>query len=323
MAFPLPNSHPPDPQGKKPFNKTVAILAGALVFGACLIVAAVTAVLIGPRLIARLDGPSASQPSAQADLPAAAAVPSFTVTPFPIEPVEPLPTATVPPPSTPTLTPDPPTPLPPTATQSAQMETPSGGYTSALFEDDFSNKDKGWPEDEDDVSWLGYHEGGTYAMVVNQPDYYAWVTPPLGFPNEDALKDIYVSFRGRALTQDGYFGIFCRFQDVDNTYEVAVSDTDYSIGKWVDGEYTPLTNPEWVETPYLGADYTQGFPAFVVSCLGDTISLEINGYGVATVTDNTYSQGGLAVFIDGGLTPDPYEGYYAKLLLDTFSASLP
>jgi len=216
--------------------------------------------------------------------------------------------------------------VPPTAAVEPTQSPPDGGpgsFTSATFEDDFSSTSKNWLEEFDDISDIGYHEGGMYAITVKVPDYYVWVYPPLDFPPESDWVDIYTSFYARLLSEDGYFGIFCRYQDGDNNYEIAIRDGAYSIGKWVGGDYTPLTDPEWIDTPYTGAEYSQGFPYYTVGCIGDTISLEINGYGMDPVTDSTFSQGGLAVFATGGVTPDPLEGFYAKLLLDAFSASLP
>jgi hypothetical protein len=330
MALPPPDSHPPDLGTKTPNKRMIILLAGVLGLGACLVVLVAGGILLAPRLLPGLARLAAVQPSPQV-------APLAQITPTPaslLAPTEeptatrPLPTPTEPPAATlaPTSTSASPTATLEPAAPPPDAGPPSGGpgsFASVLFEDDFSSTAFDWPVESDDISDIGYFEGGTYAITMKVPEYYTWVFPPLDFPPESDWTDIYTSFSARLLSEDGYFGVFCRFQDGDNNYEVAIRDGAYSIGKWVGGEYTPLTSPEWVDTPYTGAEYAQGFPYFTVGCIGDTISLEINGYGVDPITDSTYSQGSLAVFAFGGNTPDPDEGFYARLLLDSFSASLP
>lgn len=167
----------------------------------------------------------------------------------------------------------------------------------SLFFDDFSG--------EQDCGWREYNQSGTVVginqdtavmeMSTSQPGQIWWTNPGRVFDN---------SIITAKATQVGgpdnnAYGLICRYQDENNYYVFLVSgDGYYAIGKYQTGsdQIVYLTENE----EYIFSDAIQqgaSLNDIRATCIGDELSLQVNGIPLVTVTDPTFVRGdvGLAV----------------------------
>jgi serine/threonine-protein kinase len=212
--------------------------------------------------------------------PAPTDTPAPTATPLPTE--TPLPTAT------PTLEPT----LPPLLT---------------LFQDDFSNVDVAeWGQDRDADGIADYEQGG-YRIWVNKVDWIFWSTAGMIF------NDVRIEVDATKLAgpDSNEFGIICRYVDTDNFYFLtATSDGYYSISKYLAGEYYALTDETFIATDYVNTGNASNH--LRADCVGNTLSLYLNGQFIASATDSDFTSG------DVGLMVGSYDVEGADVLFDDF-----
>lgn len=170
-----------------------------------------------------------------------------------------------------------------------------------LFEDDFSgNKDCGW---------VLYNRGGTTASIedgglrisTNQPGQIWWTNPNQSF--DDAI--ISVETRQLSGPDNNAYGIMCRYQNETNFYTFLISgDGYYAIGKYQSGAdqitylsgidpNNPADNGGYVfsEAIKQGVETNQ----LRASCMGNELSLAVNGIPMETVTDPTFVTGDIGM----------------------------
>ena len=227
--------------------------------------------------------------------PTSTLTPTPTLTSTPTLPPTLTPTAT----STPTITP---TPLP---TYPPRLTPPP------VFVDDFSNPSSGWDRVNLDNTITDYQDG-YYRIWVKDPNMDIWANPSLYFADTIVEVDTYWI----SGTYDTDFGIICRYQDTSNFYFAVISSDGYAaVIHMLDGSYT-----------ILGADALQPYPAIVqgdalnhirFDCVGDTLTLYVNGQRLITVSDpslkngdlgliaGTYDEGGVEIFFDNFIVFQP------------------
>lgn len=237
-----------------------------------------------------------------ANLPEPTATPTLTPLPTETATATPEPTATPPPTATeiplPTDTPT----LEPTATQGV-----------ILFQDDFSSVGVGdWGQNRDSESIKDYEQGG-YRIMVNKADWIYWVTAGVNF--SDVHLEVDVTKLAGPDTNE--FGLICRYVDTDNFYFLtATSDGYYSISKYVynptkgESEYFALSDDTFVATDYVNQGSASNH--LRADCVGNTLTLYINGQLIASATDNTFSSG------DVGIMTGSYNEPGADVLFDNF-----
>jgi len=165
----------------------------------------------------------------------------------------------------------------------------------ALFQDDFSG--------EKECGWSLYNRGGAVVeiedgvmrMSTSQPGQVWWTNPGQSF------DDVIVSTDVRQVSgpNDNAYGTICRYQNEENFYVFLISgDGYYTIGKYTSDSpaITYLTeNGEYQFSDVIN----QGNATNQIrsSCIGQELSLAVNGITLATVTDPTFVIGdvGLAV----------------------------
>jgi len=151
-----------------------------------------------------------------------------------------------------------------------------------IFQDDFSNPKSGWNTSSDAQSSVGY-QGGAYFIKIKKPgltDSYANLAP--------APRDVLVEVVARNVTgrSDTAFGVACRNSKTGG----------YQFGIYDDGTYTlrrskglrsvPMKEGGSALIPVRAALYRIG-----ASCVGDRLSLFVNGKKIASVKDDTYASG--------------------------------
>lgn len=164
-----------------------------------------------------------------------------------------------------------------------------------LLNDDF--------EGTKNCGWVLYDQSGAAAQIsdgvmrlsTSQPGQIWWTNA------ERNMDDTIITVQARQVggPNDNAYGVICRYQDTENFYVFLISgDGYYAIGKYQagsdqiiyltgDGQYTP--------TDVIN----QGAAANEIraSCIGNELSLSVNGILLDTVTDPTFVIGDIGVAV--------------------------
>ncbi|MCP4419715.1 MAG: hypothetical protein GY805_24145 [Chloroflexi bacterium] len=159
----------------------------------------------------------------------------------------------------------------------------------SLLQDDFN--------EEKQCGWREYNQGGavveiaegTLNISTSQTGQVWWSNVGREF------TDVIVTVQARQTSgpNNNAYGVLCRYQDENNFYIFLISgDGYYAIGKYEDGkeQITYLTENE----EYIFSDLiNQGVATNLVrvSCVGNELSLSVNGLPLVTVTDGSLSGG--------------------------------
>lgn len=162
-----------------------------------------------------------------------------------------------------------------------------------LFFDDFNG--------QQDCGWATYNGGGGIAasenasmqLTVSQPGQVWWTNPGRDF------DDIVIKSEARQVSgpDDNAYGLICRYQNVENYYIFLISgDGLYTIGKFQSGNETVIYLTE--NGQFQPSDAIHPGVAtneLEVSCIGNELSLAVNGTPLVTVTDPTFVTGDIGV----------------------------
>jgi hypothetical protein len=164
-----------------------------------------------------------------------------------------------------------------------------------LFLDDFS--------DSQLCGWAQYSQSGASATIVegslqlmtSQPGPFWWTNPGRNFDN----AIITVQVRQASGPNNNAFGVICRYQSPENFYVFLISgDGYYAIGKYQSGtdQITYLTGDG--QYHYIFSDaINQGVATnqMRVSCVGNELSLTVNGIPLPPVSDPTFVTGDIGL----------------------------
>ena len=192
------------------------------------------------------------------------------------------------------------------ASLSARPETAPG----LAYQDDFSDLCSGWGIDETSDYAYGYQDG-KFFMDLPVPNVVAVSNAGLSFV--DAM--IEVDTAQDSTAGDNIWGVICRYLDFDNYYEFDISNDGYfAIFALLDGEFVPLQ--DWTPTQSIGSG-DGATNQLAVSCVGETLSLAVNGVQLASVTDSRLTTG------DIGFTAGTYETGGARITFDDLRVATP
>lgn len=159
----------------------------------------------------------------------------------------------------------------------------------ALLQDDFSG--------EQQCGWAVYNRGGAIVEInegvlrisTSQPGQIWWTNPGRNF------GDVIITVQARQVSgpNDNAYGVICRYQNTENFYIFLISgDGFYAIGKYQSGSS---------RVTYLSGDGEYQFSEIInqgvatnqirASCIGNELSLSVNGLPLATVTDASFLSG--------------------------------
>ncbi len=173
----------------------------------------------------------------------------------------------------------------------AEPDTCEGG--GFLFSDDFSG--------EQDCGWITYEElggsaiveGGYLQITSREKGQFWWSNPGHDFTN----AIITVQARQVSGPDDNAYGVMCRYQSPENFYMFLISgDGYYAIGKFQTGadsiQYlTPDGNYQYTDVINQGA----GINEIRATCVGNELSLSVNGIQLLTVSDPTFVKGDIGL----------------------------
>ena len=162
-----------------------------------------------------------------------------------------------------------------------------------LFSDDFTAGQN--------CGWILYSRNGvtveqvneTLQISTNQADLFGWSNPQRSF------SDLIITAQTRQVSgpDDNAYGVICRYQSEENYYVFLISgDGHYAIGKYQtgSGDIVYLTeNGGFVYSEIIN----QGTATNEIraSCIGNQLSLAVNGTPLVTVTDPTFVTGDIGV----------------------------
>lgn len=162
-----------------------------------------------------------------------------------------------------------------------------------LFADDFSG--------EFDCGWALYDRGGGAAaidnaamqLIVGQPGQLWWTNPGRDF------DDVVITAEARQVDgpNDNAYGVICRYQNEENFYAFMVSGDGYfAIGKYQTGveTVTYLTpDAQFQQSDAINVGVASN--ELRVSCIGNQLSMEVNGIPLLSVTDPTFVNGDIGL----------------------------
>ena len=183
--------------------------------------------------------------------------------------------------------------------------------TNLLFEDDFSDSSSGWDQFNQPEGITDY-TNGIYRIFVNAAQVDYWANPGLNF------TDIIVSVEATKVAgpDDNDFGVICRYKDQSNFYFfLASSDGFYAIGRMIEGSQELLGEEQLLPTDAI----VQGNSTNTVeaSCIGNQLTLTINGETITTVEDRSFTEG------DVGLIAGTYDSLGTDIHFDNFKVMKP
>ena len=172
---------------------------------------------------------------------------------------------------------------------------------ASLLEDDFSDSDSGWGTGTDSDSGVEY-EDGVLRMTAFRDYYFTWSTP-----DEADYRNVHIEVTVNNETADARlgFGVICNQQVVDSSfnYFAVTNDGEYAIARaQVGSEDLFLTNnDEWAASDAIPA----GAPTYRIGadCNEGELTLYVNGQKVDSVSDSTFTEGGVGLFLWSGDKP--------------------
>ena len=175
-------------------------------------------------------------------------------------------------------------------------ETPAPDQGDILLEDDFSSKQWGTGTDSD--SSVEY-ASDALQMIVYTKNYFVWSTP-----NDKDYQNVHmeVTVTNNNTDPTTAFGIMC-YQQVtsDAFYYFAITPAgQYAIAKAAVAQKDVFltNNDQWEYSDAVKANA----PSYRIGadCGAGTLTLYVDGQQVASVTDTSYTNGGVALFTWSG-----------------------
>jgi hypothetical protein len=165
-----------------------------------------------------------------------------------------------------------------------------------ILEDDFSSE--GWGTGTDTDSSVEYAEN-TLQMIIYTKNYFVWSTP-----NDEDYENVHVEVTVKNNNTDPTtaFGIICHQQVTsDAFYYFAITPAgQYAIAKAAVAEKDVFltNNDQWEYSDAVKANA----PSYRIGadCGNGTLKLYVEGQEVASISDTTYTNGGVALFAWSG-----------------------
>lgn len=179
----------------------------------------------------------------------------------------------------------------------AQPVKTAGASGRVLFSDDFSAPTSGWNQ-VTAASGESIYLDGAYRIFVNQPNVDIWSKPGKSFQDVRLEVDAYKVGGER----DNRFGLICRAVDDDSFYIFIISsDGYYGIGL-IDGQEYQLLGAEALQ-PSDAIRLGSASNHIRADCVGDTLTLTVNGVQLAQVQDSRFSSGDVGLIAGTYNTP--------------------
>jgi hypothetical protein len=167
-----------------------------------------------------------------------------------------------------------------------------------LYEDNFDDPSSGWNKISDQGEDSNY-ENGEFSLTQNKPNWGFFVVNPNTARFADMALEIDTTLIG-GPSQSGYDGVIFRAQNNDNFYRFLVSGQgEFRIDKRVGGITHFLKKP--TKSPFINQGNATNH--LKVVCKGTQMGLECNGNLLASITDDSFSEGFVGLAVASGDSP--------------------
>jgi hypothetical protein len=181
---------------------------------------------------------------------------------------------------------------------------------AVLFEDDFSDQSSGWSHIADDTGYSLYTTDAQFGIYIEEADVFIYDTPGKSFPN-----DVVIEVDASGLSELSEYGIICRFQRdtrKGNAYFGSITnDGYYAISKVIDDDIELIGMDDFMPSDLIRTWDTNRIR---FDCIGDTLTLWVNGEKLAEVQDSDF-QGGDIGLIAGSIEEDGGGGMFDNLVV--------
>lgn len=194
----------------------------------------------------------------------------------------------------------------PSETPPAYAPAPPWGFVQ--ISEDFSNPNSGWPQRQE-ASYQTWYEDGHYYITNFQFTSTTWV--PVG----GNYTDVWMQTRGKITWDEigAAYGLMCRQQNANSFYFFEITNSrTFIVGKYWSGGVMKLIGMASPMTSNAIRPYD--YNVIEASCIGNELSLTVNGIHLITAYDNTYASG------DIGLTAGSADDVPITVAFDFFIA---
>ncbi len=174
-----------------------------------------------------------------------------------------------------------------------------------LFFDDFTDPATGWDRFSSAEGTMDY-DGSGYRFLVNALQANFWSTSGKSF--QDVRMEVDVAKLGGP--DENRIGLLCRFVEDNYYFFMISSDGYYTIGKYIGGNAIQLAQSEMQFNAAIHTGLAVNH--LRADCIGDTITLYINGSPVAQARDSDLTQG------DVGLLAGTFDQPGVDVIFDNF-----
>ena len=162
--------------------------------------------------------------------------------------------------------------------------------SNVLFSDDFSNSKTGWDEYQDSEMMTGY-DNGMYVVLNDVPQYYTYA-----YANKN-LTDTSVEVESTLISgpMDVESGIICRSNGDNFYYGIVSIDGYYGIAKAIGDDFSYIQADSMYSNSAINLGNETNKIRF--DCVGNTLTLYVNGELLTSVTDNDLSSGDIGFIV--------------------------
>lgn len=179
-----------------------------------------------------------------------------------------------------------------------------------LYKEDFSNPDSGW-ERSTQGGRKDYYQG-TYHINVLGANLFSWSVA--GQSMGDVVVTVDIAFTGPAQLAE--MGVICRMQNSSDFYFFTIrSDGEYGVFKMYQGSESFLGTDGYQPSPAINPGLNTN--RLEAHCVGDQLSLYVNGVLLANVQDDSYQVGDVGMLVGAFEDPD------VNVFFDNFIVSRP
>lgn len=183
---------------------------------------------------------------------------------------------------------------------------------NTLFFDDFSDPSSGWDTVDNSNYYADYYENA-YRITVNTDLSDSWANP-----GSNVFGDVHIEAQATKNGGPDYndFGLICRYQDADRFYYAVISSDGYfGILKVTPDSTTQLGYSDLQASTSINTGETSN--QIRLDCVGDQLSLYVNGQLLETEMDSSYTEGNV------GLIAGTYDDPGTDILFDNFTVLKP
>jgi hypothetical protein len=164
--------------------------------------------------------------------------------------------------------------------------------SDVIFSDDFSRDNGDWEVLSDDNGEV-FYEGGWLHLI----NYTEAPVDTYTLLSDHNFSDFILEVEVKLIdgTDDNWQGIVCRYQDGGSYYVFNISaDGYYYISRFLEHEQLALV--EAAPSSYINQGWDTVNNVYV-ECIGNELSLSVNGHLLASVTDNAFSEGEIGFLV--------------------------